>query len=149
MYERYLVTGATGNLGQAVIEHLLSCGKRVRALVMPHDSAREHIPPEVDVRFGNVTDARTLDGFFEGDLTHSCLIHCAGVVSIATTPPKYLYDVNVNGTKNILSLSLSAGIARLVYVSSVHAIPNKKGKVIVESDFGTSKKVQDDTRKAK
>lgn len=37
-----------------------------------------------------------------------------------------LYEVNVNGTRNIIELCREYRIKRLVYVSSVHAIPEKE-----------------------
>lgn len=48
-----------------------------------------------------------------------------------------VYDVNVNGTKNIVDLCEQNKIHKLVYVSSVHAIPEEpKGECILEvEDF--------------
>ena len=53
----------------------------------------------------------------------SYLIHTAGIVDISDQVSPLLYDVNVNGTKHILSLCREYQVKRLVYVSSVHAIP--------------------------
>ena len=36
-----------------------------------------------------------------------------------------MYDVNVNGTKNVLKLCTQYNVSRMVYVSSVHALPEK------------------------
>ena len=53
------------------------------------------------------------------------VIHCAGIVSISSKYEQKVYDVNVLGTKNIVDLSLQYGVRKLIYVSSVHAIPEK------------------------
>ncbi|HLS13881.1 MAG TPA: NAD(P)H-binding protein [Beutenbergiaceae bacterium] len=60
-----LVTGATGNIGRKVVDHLLDGGaQQVRALtVNPHRAA---LPPEVEVVRGYVGDPGSLDGVFEG-----------------------------------------------------------------------------------
>ena len=61
------------------------------------------------------------------------VIHTAGIVDISETVSPQLYDVNVNGTRNIVALCREYGIQRLVYVSSVHAIPEKdKTSVLTE-----------------
>jgi dihydroflavonol-4-reductase len=46
-----------------------------------------------------------------------------------------LYEVNVNGTKNIADMSLKHGVKRLVYVSSIHAMPTlPHGRMMTEID---------------
>lgn len=54
------------------------------------------------------------------------VIHTAGIIDISNHVSPELYDVNVNGTKNILALCREYPVKRLVYVSSVHAIPEQK-----------------------
>ena len=63
------------------------------------------------------------------------VMHTAGIVSIASKYQQNVVDVNVQGTRNIVDACLKAGIGRLVYTSSVHAIPElDKGETIVEID---------------
>ncbi len=53
----------------------------------------------------------------------------AGIVSIASKYDQLVQDVNVGGTLNILKLCKETGASKLVYISSVHALPEgKKGK---------------------
>jgi dihydroflavonol-4-reductase len=68
-------------------------------------------------------------------------IHTAGIISIQEEVSSLIKKVNVDGTKNIIAKCLQYGISRLVYVSSVHAIPEKKkGEEISEiSDFDSDK----------
>ena len=54
------------------------------------------------------------------------VIHTAGIIDISNHVSPELYDVNVSGTKNILALCREYPVKRLVYVSSVHAIPEQK-----------------------
>ncbi len=118
----YLVTGATGLLGRAVVRRLCRTGRPIRALVLPGDPAA-NLPPEAEIFHGRVDDESSMDAFFSGDLSNACLIHCAGIVSIASDPGEELWRVNVGGTRNVLRKCLFHGMGRAVFVSSVHAIP--------------------------
>ena len=61
-----------------------------------------------------------------------------------------MYRVNVGGTNNILRHCERAGVGKLVYVSSVHAIPEKpKGMEITEDAVFSSDTVQGDYAKSK
>ena len=53
------------------------------------------------------------------------MLHCAGIVSVASKPDEAIYRVNVQGTQNIIDLCWEFGAGRLIYVSSVHALPEK------------------------
>lgn len=50
------------------------------------------------------------------------VIHSAALISIEDHISEKVYDVNVNGTRNILSMCKQYKVNRLVHVSSVHAI---------------------------
>ncbi len=129
----YLVTGAAGHLGGVITKQLIAQNKKVRVLIMPHETLDVK---GVSIFYGDVRDVETLRPCFEdlGD-TQLIVIHCAGIISIASKVSPLLYDVNVNGTQNMVDLCQAYGVKRLVYVSSVHAIAEKPhGEVIVETD---------------
>lgn len=134
----YIVTGASGFLGNNIVRRLSKIGAgEIRALLLPCDSGEALKNLSCKVYRGDVTQPQTLGGIFEG--TENCelfVIHCAAVVYIKTKRNQTVYDVNVNGTKNIVKMTLRKG-GKLVYVSSVHAIPEKpQGELMTEiSDF--------------
>ncbi len=133
----YLVTGAAGFLGSNICAQLLEQGAKVRALVLPNDKSAKFIPEAVEVVQGNLCDADSLEHFFavpEG--MTSVVIHCASMV---TVNPKYsdtLMNVNVGGTRNMITKCLAhPECEKMVYVSSTGAIPEApKGTKITEVD---------------
>ena len=122
----YIVTGANGFLGSNLIRKLLDYGEsEIRALVLPGESVASLEGLSCDIYYGDVTRPETLDELFRlSDDKEPLVIHCAAVVYIKSKENPRVYDVNVNGTKNIVEKTLEMN-ARLVYVSSVHAIPEK------------------------
>lgn len=140
-YSEYYVTGATGFLGSHVVKELIKCGEKVNALVLPNDKHRSELPDSVTVTTGDVTDIDSIYAWLKNAEHPCCLIHCAGIVSIATSPGPMLEKVNVGGTKNIIKACKEMSVDRLVYVSSVHAIPElKDGKTMTEvSSFSADK----------
>jgi dihydroflavonol-4-reductase len=97
-----------------------------------------------------VCDDASLERFFSGADGNTCVIHCAGIVSVASHPGDRIYRVNVGGTSNILRHCEKAGVGKLVYVSSVHAIPEKpKGTEITEDAVFSPELVRGDYAKSK
>lgn len=133
----FLVTGASGHLGSTIVEQLLVEKQKIRVLLMPHDPFSFSWGDQVEVVYGSVVDKQSLLPFFENkDEQELIVIHCAGIVSIASKYSQKLYDVNVTGTKNIVELCEETPVQQLIYVSSVHAIPeNKHKEVMKEVDY--------------
>jgi dihydroflavonol-4-reductase len=131
----YLVTGAAGHLGRVLTERLIEQGQKVRAFVLPGERM---LPPNAEIFYGDVRDKNSLMPCFEACSNHDLVVvHCAGIVSISSKFSQILHDVNVTGSKNIADLCVEYGVSKLIYVSSVHAIPEKPhGMVITEiNDF--------------
>lgn len=150
MYQNYLITGATGFLGSAVVQLLLAHGCRVLALVMNNDPLIHTLPKNVTTFFGDLTDQDSLRDFFAAGGDNFCVLHCAGLVSISSKPGEAIYAVNVQGTQNILNLCQEYHAAKLVYVSSVHAIPEKPApETITEPDRFAPDEILGDYGKSK
>lgn len=150
MIEKYLITGATGFLGKAVIAELLKEKKSIVALVLENDPLEECLPLEIDIIRGDVCDDISLERFFKNADRKTCVIHCAGIVSVASRPDERMYRVNVDGTNNIIRFCQKHNVGKLVYVSSVHAIPEKPmGAVMNEDVIFSPDKVRGDYAKSK
>lgn len=125
MKQLYIVTGAAGHLGGTIVRMLKKSGQTVRGLVLPGEAARGCA--NVTYIEGDVRKKDTLRPLFAGlpEYGRTVLIHTAGIVDISQEVSQTMYDVNVNGTKNICALCMEYKVQRMVYVSSVHAIPER------------------------
>lgn len=114
-----LVTGGTGFVGAHVVRALLARGDAVRCLVRP--SARranlEGLP--VELVEGDLADRASLGRAARGAST---LFHVAADYRLWTKDPEELYRTNAGGTENVLAAAAEAGVARVVYTSSVGAL---------------------------
>ena len=119
-----LVTGATGHIGNTLVRDLMKDGYDVTALVLPGENTEmlEELSPAM-IR-GDVTKKETL---LEAVSQSDAVFHLAGIIDIGTANKKKIYEVNVNGTKNIVDLCIENEVKTLIYVSSVHAIPELDG----------------------
>lgn len=134
MFDQYLVTGATGFLGRAVAEELVRRRAQVHALVLRDDPYIHLLPKEVHTVIGDVCEESSLTDFFADADSRTCVIHCAGIVSVASRPGSKLYQVNVGGTWRVLRQCMEHDVGKMVYVSSVHAIPEKAKDCIITED---------------
>ncbi|TET48913.1 MAG: NAD-dependent epimerase/dehydratase family protein [Anaerolineales bacterium] len=126
-----LVTGATGCVGANVVAALLDRGYDVRALRRAASSleALDGLAPEIVV--GDVLDRDTLLDAVRG-CTH--VFHVAAVSDYWRTPAERVYEVNVEGTRNVVSAALESGVERFVFTSSCGAlgVPSQ-GELLDES----------------
>lgn len=134
MSVKYLLTGAAGNLGSSVVRELVSQGADIRALVLPKDKLAAKLPQGIELCEGNILSKDDLRRFFDVPVgTEIIVIHMAGIVTIYWDFNQLVYDVNVQGTKNIVELCIERNVKKLVHISSVHAIPElPKGQTITE-----------------
>lgn len=127
----YIVTGAAGHLGSVLIRQLAAARRQVRGLILPGQRPLFEAPG-VAYYQGDVTEAASLGPLFEG-AEGAWVIHAAGLISISQGITPQMEKVNVKGVQTIVNLCLAHGAARLVYVSSVHALPEgRRGTVIRE-----------------
>lgn len=130
----YLITGATGHIGTVLVSALKRQNALIRVLVLPQE--RQYAPTGVSVCEGDITDIASLKTFFDiSGCEETALIHCAARITVSSKEDPQIWNVNVNGTENIMRMAAAANVGRVIHVSSVHAIPEKPiGETITEVD---------------
>jgi uncharacterized protein YbjT (DUF2867 family) len=108
------VAGATGETGRRIVGELIAKGIPVRALVRNLATAREILPAGVELIEGDVLDPVSIATAI-GDST---VILCATGAKPSLNPfgP---YQVDYEGTKNLVDVAKSKGIEQFVFVSSL------------------------------
>ena len=130
-----LITGATGQVGNAIARRLAQDGNGLRALVRSPERARV-LPEGVQPVFGDVTDAPSLRAALDG---------CATVYHVAGVPEQWRRDVgefarvNVEGTRNVVEAALAAGVERFVYTSTMDVLVQTPGVSFEEAVINTSR----------
>lgn len=121
----YIITGIGGHLGNTIARKLLAQGEIVRGFARPNEDVTMLYGDAVSIVRGDVRSAESLEPLFYGlgENDRIVVIHCAGIVSVASHYDQNVFDVNVTGTKNILDACKKHHVDKLVYISSVHAIP--------------------------
>jgi dihydroflavonol-4-reductase len=125
----WLVTGATGHVGNVLVRKLLERGEKVRALILPGECRESISGLNIEACEGDVLN---LDSVFQSMRGVRGVFHLAGVISIMPGSNSYVHKVNVDGTKNILRAAMESGIKKLIYTSSIHAIKRVEDGVIDE-----------------
>jgi dihydroflavonol-4-reductase len=126
----WLVTGATGHIGNVLVRKLLARGEKVRALILPGESRESIDGLDVETIEGNVLN---LDSLWEPLQGVRGVFHLAGIISIMPGEIPLVRRVNVEGTRNLLHAALRSGVRRLVYTSSIHALRRVPEGVIDET----------------
>lgn len=111
-----LVTGANGFIGSRIALNLLSHGYQVRALVRPDSDHSLLDDMNVEIAHGDLTQPESLRSALQGC---QYLIHTAADYRLWAADPQEIYAANVDGTKQLMALSLELGVERVVYTSSV------------------------------
>jgi len=128
-----LVTGAAGHIGNVLVRELLNDGQHVRALVLPEENISALEGLDIEFVEGNVLDPESLD---KAMLGVEKVFHLAGIISIMPGQNDLIRQVNVEGTKNVLRAAKKAGVKRLVYTSSIHALSRDwKGMIDEQAPF--------------
>lgn len=126
-----IVTGAPGWLGTRLVQSLIqgvvdvpTLGKsdrKVRCLVLPDADVTEleALGPQVEIVRGDVRDPASVEALFaaNGGSEGATVFHSAGIIH-PSEGTKQFFDVNVEGTRNMIEASKKHRVRRFVHVSS-------------------------------
>jgi nucleoside-diphosphate-sugar epimerase len=119
-----LITGATGFIGSHLTKELCGQGYHCRCLVRNIEKAKEIFKDYEDIEFivGDVAKIETLKNVANNiDVVFHLAAH--GHVAAASEEAfKKFYEINVNGTKNLLDECLDKNISKFFHFSSTAAV---------------------------
>lgn len=126
---KIFITGATGYIGHRLAQQLLEQGHEVHALVrnIPKDTAFKHT--NLIFHKGNLLDVASLEKGMEGC---SQVYHLAAYARPWAKNDRTYFEINVQGTLNILEVSHRKGVEKLVYSSSCAVLGRSNGSPITE-----------------
>jgi nucleoside-diphosphate-sugar epimerase len=111
---RILITGAAGRIGSMLRPRLARPGRVLRLLdVVPVPSPGPH----EEIVTGSVTSLAVMTEAASGT---DAIIHLGGISTEA--PWDQIMAVNINGTHNIFEAARQAGVPRVIFASSNHAV---------------------------
>lgn len=125
-----LVTGGTGQIGSRLLLNLTKNKaykvraiyrntqslEKIRQLFVKHSDSGAAQFDTIEWIQADLSNIPALEKAFEGV---TFVFHCAGLISFQPQDFDKLIEVNVQGTANIVNLSIDFGVKKLCYVSSV------------------------------
>src|SRR3954469_16023248 len=131
------VTGASGNVGTALLRRLAGSGAaEVRALarrqppdVAPYDGVRWHLAD-----LGETASEQVLPEFLDGA---DAVVHLAWALQPGRHP-EALRRVNVEGTRRVVRAAVAAGVEHVVHMSSLGAYAPGASATQVAEDWPTT-----------
>ncbi len=138
-----LVTGGTGLVGSHILYFLLKGGQKVRAIHRKSSDLKavlnvfsyytnnaESIYNQIEWKEANLNDIPALTEAFQGI---EKVYHAAAYVSFDPNNFQKLKKSNIEGTANVVNLSLSSGVKKLCHVSSIATLGNKGNEMADEN----------------
>jgi dihydroflavonol-4-reductase len=111
------VTGAGGHVGNVLCKALADQGMELKILLLENEKMPIGLDAEVVV--GNILDKHVLQQLISGcDVVY----HLAAKIAIDNKDRDAVFEVNVQGTKNVIDVCLEQNVKRLIYTSTVHSL---------------------------
>lgn len=128
---KVFVTGGTGFIGGHVVSQLRERGDEVVCLVRSPRNAERLEQLGATLVEGDLSDTEAIRRGLEGC---DAAIHGAAVykVGVPKSERPAMHEANVRGTENVLDACVDAGVARIVYISTVNVFGNTNGEVVDE-----------------
>lgn len=131
------VTGATGFVGQYLIQSLAKQGEEIKVLVREGSDHKLSRNKNMSVIYGDVRNSESFSNELEGVET---IYHLAGVVT-DWAPRSQYYEVHEKGTRNVVEAAINCGVKRIVYLSTVDVLAYEKHSPLNENTPYTSSNV--------
>lgn len=126
-----LITGGTGFIGSRLALHCLHSGERVRVLALPNSAVQEQNRAVIEaeggeVVLGSVTDRRAVQEAIEGA---KVVFHLAAAQHEMNISDQRFWEVNLEGTRNLLEAAAAATVERFVHGSTIGVYGAAEGQI--------------------
>lgn len=126
---RVFITGATGYIGANLALKLANAGHTVHALVRSPEKAVMLDHPNIKLFKGDLLDIASIHQAIQ-----SCeaVFHLAAYARVWAEDPATYFEINVDGTKNVMQAALDAGAHKMVYTSTAGVLGPSYGQPSTE-----------------
>jgi dihydroflavonol-4-reductase len=122
--DRIFVTGGSGFIGSHLVKMLCEMGKEVVCLVLPNDPCTLLQGVNYQRVDGDLCNVETYQSHLNGcDL----VFHLAAIYALWLPNRHRMFEVNVEGTRQLLESAKCAGVKRVVMTSSIAAVGYREG----------------------
>lgn len=127
------VTGSNGLLGSYIVRKLFQSNTPFVALKRKGSdiSLLQDLKEKITWRDIEITNPVSVEEAF-AEVTG--VIHTAAYVSFNPRKAKTIFEINADGTRNVVNACLENNIKRLLHVSSVSALGRQKGQTILSEE---------------
>jgi len=118
---KVLVTGGTGFIGSRLVQRCRDRGDEVVILSQVNTPAEKENTGELELQGFRVVIGSVLDAEKVRQAVSGCdfVFHLAAAQHEANVPDQHFWDVNVEGTRNLLEASVKSGVTRFVHGSTI------------------------------
>jgi len=113
------ITGASGYLGQKLAWKLAESGEDVRVLIRNRNAAVHLKHPNISIFYGDILE---LERIKEALSDCQFVFHIAALARVWSKNPEDFYNINVEGTKNLIQASKEANVTKFILTSSTGTI---------------------------
>jgi nucleoside-diphosphate-sugar epimerase len=125
---KILITGASGFIGSHLAERLAKEGHKVRVLIREKEAKTSENRKDslelieklgVEIVYGDLLNLESLKKAVQGV---KIVFHLAAIARPMAIPRQVYFDINENGTKNLLDACINKKIKKIIIMSSVSAV---------------------------
>jgi len=126
-----LVTGSSGHIGNVLVRELVQSGEEVAIFTKTGKNPEWLKDLDLLVYKGDLKSQEAID---QAVKDAQIVFHLGGLISISSFESKELHDVNVLGTQYIVDACKNHQVEKLIYTSSVHALPEGNKGSLIKAD---------------